>query len=298
MARGRKTPQGTCRLCGKHGALSFEHVPPKSAFNDRPVVRAKFEEAMRSAPGAPLRGKTEQRGAGAFTLCRDCNSMTGSLYAPYFADWCHRGMDILRQAPGRSPRLAYPMWLSPLGVIKQILTMFFSLNAPTLQAAHPELVRFVFNRHTKGLHPRYRIFTYFAATNHLRYFGLTVASNFTTGRMTSMTEVCFPPFGYVMTLDSLPPDPRLCEITHFAWEQYGVYRQLAVRMPALPTVARLPGDYRTLAEVEATHQENQEWERTHRRVDAAPVPPVAGGLERIQRIAEQMLDRGRRFSGE
>lgn len=34
-----KMPDGVCNICGNYGKLSFEHVPPKGAFNDRPVIK-------------------------------------------------------------------------------------------------------------------------------------------------------------------------------------------------------------------------------------------------------------------
>lgn len=34
----RKPVIGECRLCGTVTRLSFEHVPPRSAFNDNPIV--------------------------------------------------------------------------------------------------------------------------------------------------------------------------------------------------------------------------------------------------------------------
>lgn len=29
--------EGICRICGEHKRLTFEHVPPQSAFNSNPV---------------------------------------------------------------------------------------------------------------------------------------------------------------------------------------------------------------------------------------------------------------------
>jgi hypothetical protein len=30
--------KGNCHLCGKYKELSFEHIQPKAAFNDRPIL--------------------------------------------------------------------------------------------------------------------------------------------------------------------------------------------------------------------------------------------------------------------
>lgn len=34
----RKRESGTCRICGLSGPLTFDHVPPRSAFNNRPIL--------------------------------------------------------------------------------------------------------------------------------------------------------------------------------------------------------------------------------------------------------------------
>ena len=79
---------GTCHICGTHGKLSFEHVPPKKAFNNRRVVKVGFDEAMSVGPYDQLeKGHIDQREAGAYTLCSTCNNKTGSWYADGFADW-------------------------------------------------------------------------------------------------------------------------------------------------------------------------------------------------------------------
>jgi hypothetical protein len=95
-------PEGTCHLCGTYGPLSFEHVPPKSAFNDRPVLLGSIDDVWDAdLDDTKLRGKIQQRGAGSYTLCGWCNSFTGRTYAPGLAAWCHQGMEIMQQAWGR-----------------------------------------------------------------------------------------------------------------------------------------------------------------------------------------------------
>ena len=34
----RKKESGKCRICGKEGKLSFEHVPPEAAFNKATAI--------------------------------------------------------------------------------------------------------------------------------------------------------------------------------------------------------------------------------------------------------------------
>jgi hypothetical protein len=59
---------GICRLCGTHGKLSFEHVPPESAFNDQRILRSTFEQVLAKEDNLDdLEGSVQQRGAGAYT---------------------------------------------------------------------------------------------------------------------------------------------------------------------------------------------------------------------------------------
>jgi hypothetical protein len=73
---------GKCHVCGKVGKLSYEHVPPASAFNKAATTVYNALDIIKSG-GLPwevddVQGKILQRGIGAYTLCVKCNSFTGS----------------------------------------------------------------------------------------------------------------------------------------------------------------------------------------------------------------------------
>ena len=85
----KKTVEGTCKLCGQQKKLTFEHVPPESAFNSISVKEFPPEATVGMMTGAGgrkpwdfsgLKGKVNQRGGGGYYLCSDCNSNTGSWY--------------------------------------------------------------------------------------------------------------------------------------------------------------------------------------------------------------------------
>jgi hypothetical protein len=249
MARSRKAT-GTCHLCGVDGRLSFEHVPPRAAFNDKPVLLYKLDQIADLGPGdRPAGGgRIQQKGAGAYTLCPRCNNNTGSWYGRHFVDWCHQAMLVLHRAEG-NPSLFYLNYLFPLSVIKQVATMFFSVNGPRFGRANPELVQFVLDRNRKYLPSQYRFFTYFTGGGRLRSTGIAGKLDTTTGDVQLLSEVAFPPLGYVMTLKGEPPDGRLFEITHFARFDYQEFAVMELRLPVMPTHLWFPGDYRTKAEI-------------------------------------------------
>ena len=73
---------GTCCICGRYGPFSFEHVPPRAAYNNFRV----FEADVKCIVGGGWQalknpsGKYSQRGAGKYTLCERCNNDTGAWY--------------------------------------------------------------------------------------------------------------------------------------------------------------------------------------------------------------------------
>lgn len=247
---------GKCHLCGKVGELSFEHVPPRKAFNEKPVVKAKFDEVLGLGPDAQIKGPVQQRGMGDYTLCLKCNNDTGSWYGRSFVDWCYQGLEILLKTNAK-PTLIYLNYLFPLRILKQIITMFFSVNGPGFGDANPALVKFVLNRDEYNLSPKYRFFVYYNTSGRFRYAGVSAMVNVYTGKLWTLSEINFPPYGYVLTFDSGPPDSRLFEITHFSKYRYNDHAVKALRLPVLPTHMWFPGDYRTKEEIEKQAKESE-----------------------------------------
>lgn len=251
----RKAPNGICCLCGEEGPLSYEHVPPRAAFNNRPIVEYKGDEIIRLSSEEVVRGHKNQRGAGGFTLCPRCNNKTGSWYGGHFVLWCYQGMDILVRSGGH-PTLYYMYKQYPLAIIKQIVTMFFSANGHKFREKAGELERFVLNREARHIPSMYRFFAYYNIEGGMRSTG--IMGQFVTdgSNQTIMSDISFPPFGYLMTIDSRPPDPRLFDITHFADYRFDEFAVKEIRLPVLPTHTPYAGDYRTQEDLHRDREEN------------------------------------------
>lgn len=245
----RQAVMGSCHICGGEGELTGEHVPPKKAFNNKRYIRMKFEDAVALGPEELPKGKYEQGGVKMYTLCGWCNNNTGTWYAKDFVDWCYQAVAIL-DATGGKPSLIYMYHAFPLRIIKQIITMFFSVNGNGFATKHPALVDFVLGKTRKYLPPNYRFFVYYNLGGKLRYSGVSGRSNIATGEVIAFSEMTFPPLGYVMTFGTKPPDKRLYEITHFSRYGYDEYEYIKLHPPVLPTHLALPGDYRTREEIQ------------------------------------------------
>ena len=242
MPRDRSDRHGICRICGFEGKLSFEHVPPKAAFNDRPLVVS----AMRDLVGRDLderRGRTQQRGSGAYTLCASCNSHTGHWYGSAYVEWARQAIMIIRASRGNAT-LHYGYRLHPLRVLKQVICMIFSANGPRFAARQPELVRFVMDPERRGLNPAIQVFAFLTASGRGRECGVSGMFGFERGQAVILSEVSFPPLGFILCLGSPAPDPRLVDITLFSKFAYGDERDLFLPLPVLPVYTPYPGDYR------------------------------------------------------
>ena len=59
-----------------------------------------------------------------------------------------------------------------------------------------------------------------------------------------ISEIAFPPFGYLMAFGSTPPDERLVDISFMAKYRYNDWKDIALPLPVLPVYTMYPGDYR------------------------------------------------------
>jgi hypothetical protein len=240
---------GECRVCGTHGELSFEHVPPRKAFNDQAVLIATIERLRAGDhPDNYDKGaRQQQKGSGANTLCPRCNSTTGSWYGRAYVNFARQGLEYLHAFRSAS-QLYLPFRIQPLRIAKQIICMFMSINGPNFESIQTELVRFVLNKHVRHLPSHTRLFAFYSAGDRSRSSGVSaMIQGFNTESQTGFvfSEVTFPPLGFVLTLNSSPPDDRLADVTYFADDfSYHEKRVLWLRLPVLPIYTFFPGDYR------------------------------------------------------
>lgn len=254
---GRRKHSGNCRICGRDGPLSFEHIPPEAAFNDKAVVRTTIEELERAdLDHARIRGKIQQRGRGAYTLCSWCNSVTGHWYGTAFVHWASQALRVMHLRLD-SPEIYLPFFIFPLRVIKQILCMFASQADGLAYRSRPSLRRFLLDPNNREFDLDIRIFMYLNVGRLFRSMGMTVLGDLQHHTRSLLTETSFPPFGYVLTIRSPPPDKRLVEITHFTSYRYNDWKDLWLRIPFLPVNTWVPGDYRTLEQVQRDVESNR-----------------------------------------
>jgi len=250
---GKRTRSGICRICRTEGPLSFEHGPPRSAFNDRPMIRVKGRRlfGMDQDELFSEKGPVDQRGAGAYTLCQRCNNDTGRWYGPAYAEWAYQGMHLVQHAAD-ALSLYHLFHIFPLRVIKQVFCMFFSANSSGLGKRHGDLARFVLNKQNRDhryADPLLRVFAYFNAAPVSRQSGISGRLDISKRVCHSFSEITFPPFGYLLSVDGKTPHDRLTDISYFSRYSYDDWTDVALRLPVFHLSTFVPGDFRSRAEV-------------------------------------------------
>jgi hypothetical protein len=250
VGRGKKRPEGVCHICRRVGPLSWEHVPPESAFNNFPIVRATQDQILTPGRWDGARGQIVQRGGGGYTLCEQCNNNTGSWYGAEYAVWAKQGLERLLRIPAYEENPFFiPFWGHPLRFLKQVITMFFSVNGEKFADIHPALVKFVLDRRATGLPPEYRVNLVLVRGGFARNSGLSGMMNTLTGSSELAAEIAHYPFALRLILDEVHGERRGA-IEHFAQFGPDEIREVWLYTVAGHVATKFPGDYRSRERVD------------------------------------------------
>lgn len=247
----RKPIDGQCRICGLFKPLTYEHVPPKVTFNKTTkyisvsiMDLAKIDNPFKNPP----KGKIEQGGMGFHSLCADCNNFLGNTYVKSYEKWVQVGIEILAEQD--TDYVQYRVReQNPIKIIKHIISMFLALNGEWYLDEYPELAEFVKNPDSTNLPDRYRVFTYLNNEGKIRYSSHKTVFKPEVG-VINCTEITFPPFGFVLTIDFDQSIKGLTDITSFK-NQVQSPQEMVLSFCRLPTYLPMPLDYRTKQTIEA-----------------------------------------------
>ena len=241
----KKKVFGKCHLCGNETQLSFEHVPPRAAFNSQRTNMARGEQIFKSLGKADIENiktKIYQRGSGDYTLCIKCNNKTGRWYGRAYIDWVYQAAYILKYT-SNNPTLKYPYRIFPLQVIKQIICMFFSANGVEFRNQHPSLAAFVLNKERRYIDSKIKILVYYNPTVVSRQTGLSVIIKDITN-IELISEISYFPFGYVMLFDDSNFFKHLVNISFFSKYEYSSWKEFFMAFPTHEIYTWMPGDFR------------------------------------------------------
>jgi len=232
--------KGTCRICGEIKKLTFEHVPPQSAFNSSPIYLQKSIHLHKKDNHLFGKRIRSNQGAGGYYLCKTCNNNTGSWYSKSYRNLAYMGTAALCYRVHASKYISFEYAIQPLNVLKQVLSMFMAIDTSDNLLDLDGLKAFILNKKSQDLPNGLRVYMYHTTSKSIRNGWAMVLSN---GNPCFMGEITFAPFGFIYTLDSEPVRKDFFEITNFSNYHFNQTIQARLTMPFIMPKSYIPSFY-------------------------------------------------------
>lgn len=270
---------GKCALCGTETELTYEHIPPRKAFNWFGNKAISSDEIMEliGSDRLPwerdgLRYNNQQRGAGEFCLCRQCNNITGTLYGEEYVKFVttlHSAICTVNPAP--QEYIHFEMQdVRPNPIVKQILSMFCSTNHCYCDDKRIALLRqFVLDKNSKlSLEGKYKLCMYIFGGGSGKRLPLMVqikhTHDFSQWQTIVMSEITAYPVGFILYFDP-PKDLKSSgvNITSFSECNYEDKATIKMNLPVFESQTVFPEDFRSKNDILECVTENKKWREEH-----------------------------------
>jgi len=253
---------GKCALCGKNGTLTYEHIPPRAAFNSHPVKSVSVHDKIGDIQRLPwetngIKFANLQKGMGGWTLCSECNSKTGTWYGAEYAEVARVAYCALQEYKtfddSRKNDLLVLTGVHPLRFIKQVVSMFCSINDPD-NIKFNELREFVLDKDKFGIDTKkYKLCMYFTDSHFRKACGemgiLRILPDGST-ELVYMSEISAVPLGFILYTDFSDTYPYSgLDITNCADHRYDEVCDLKIPFILHEVNTVFPEDYRTKEEI-------------------------------------------------
>jgi hypothetical protein len=243
--------RGKCHLCSEEKDLTFEHVPPKSAFNkSSDLISYKFDSNLRKW----IPSKQNPYGVGEYTLCAKCNNETGGTYGQAFCDLINQVADVSNALSDYRvmTEITHKGFLHR--VLKQIVTMFCSTNGDSFTENHTGLKEYLLDQKSESYPEGIYIYTYLINRVGKLNSGCQGVLNLRTNKTIVCSEILFWPLGYIMSFEKLESsdikDAILTDITH--WKDYPIDKRETetISLAKNYRLVMFPLDFRSKDEIE------------------------------------------------
>lgn len=240
--------EGNCWLCGKHGPLTLEHIPPHAAFNEHPLLLQRVSERSKETGVLTWeRGRLHQRGLASRSLCARCNNRAGQRFAPPY-------IQLIKTVAERVGSIQVRHFMTvqkikkPQLILRQIIQQFVTANGPTFVDAN-DWVRPFLQPESRTLLPP-DVCVYLFATNRAAARTTGISGHVYAGKnqVRIVSEFTFWPLGTVLSYGELP-DQDLTPIHHWCRLPYKSNETADVTLCVNATDSTLPIDFRSEAEM-------------------------------------------------
>jgi len=250
----KRTKLGICKLCKEEKELTYEHIPPRSAFNKNTKFyklnsSEYFKNAKEYVDGSlKPKSRKEQGGVGDFCLCVNCNSYLGSKYVRDYKKLSEISYSIINKYPVAKCYEFDIAEINLLKFIKQIIAIFICSNDTSFTKNYPGLIEFVLDEKSNYLPERYSVYMYLNDEGNIRSGNLTFTSSHG-----AICEFTYKPFGFVLSIDNPNQIMELSNITDFKkFNPFFKYAEIMIMLNKYPTIYPFPMDYRNYEEINNT----------------------------------------------
>lgn len=238
----KKQPKlGNCAICGRYCESTFEHFPPKAAFNDKPTRIYSMDnilEKMQDSKKIPssfegVHYDNKQKGHGDFLLCSRCNNMTGHLYAPAYIELNNAMLGLIvnnYEEYTLADKLVFKAKIKPLNFSKQALSMF-CCSYPNIKEQYPIISELIMSKN-KAINIEdcpFRLLMYLLTLDSIPGSTGPISLLMKDGRLDVKFEIDFPPFGFQL-YDS-GANNNAIDVTNFLTYKYDETAELVAQIP-------------------------------------------------------------------
>lgn len=216
-----------CHICGKITKLSYEHIPPRAAFNKIPRKMVKLGLISHNTQNdwslTEKKYKSFQQGIGDYTLCEKCNSLTGSMYGVEYVKIVQSVGKKISQIPRdkRAGGLNIVIEkMNCLAFFKQIISMFSSINTVNFGTKFKD---YLLNKNNNNFDlERYKVSMYLHHGNIDRINPMCLLWNPQDGKSKECSEISLFPFGFILyNLENVTDNNMVgMDITNWGRKEY------------------------------------------------------------------------------
>jgi len=267
--------EGKCWLCGRWAKLTREHIPPRSAFNDRPLLLYEVERNSASV-GRMAWAERREGGLIVVSLCGECNSWCGGQYGSHYVEFIRKIAEPVEKARD-GDQIFVAAIRRPLSVLKAITQSFVSANGPAFVSANPWVRKFLRSSRNQEWPTDTHLYVFATNSRGGRKSGVSGFYEIPRQRAHVVAEFTFWPLGTVLSFGEELNDPRLAPIHLWSRYDYGYQGTVDLQLTVNPVATAYPLDFRNRDQV---HREAQE--------DVAPPPASRSALEDLaKRVTER-----------
>lgn len=239
----KKEILGNCAICLKYGKLTFEHIPPRKAINDKPIFLQDSRHLL--SEDDILFGKRIRRhkGNGLQTLCETCNNNLGAWYSKSYINFALVSHVVLKEhidleQNSIPSEICCIIEIEPLNILKQVASMFLAVSPGCSKIKSlRKLADFVLDKQNTEFPQELRIFMFFNFTGNYKMLGYNIQMDLNTSQILKSSEISYKPFGFKLTEDF---NGKLDMLEISAWSKFKLNQK--VKMSIYCPVKKVDGN--------------------------------------------------------